>query len=150
MDDNRIMTTSRAEYSGVTSSGDDPMILDMPSLIVRTVTLIVISVLALSGNYLVIFVVLRHRRLRTSTNVFVCNLSLACFVIGAEVSILTANLIQNRLVLYLSSVNSFKTCIVARGENDESAFLHIKKVLRSFVDPISETSSVMSAVQRGA
>ena len=69
---------------------------DVTSMVMKTTSLVVIGLLAILGNSLVLSGAMNNKKLRTPSNVFICNLSLAGIVIGALLFCITANLIENR------------------------------------------------------
>ena len=64
----------------------------LPLTIILTTTMIIVMALALLGNFLVILVIIKHRGMRTRTNMFLCNLAitdLMCALINMPVSLVT-------------------------------------------------------------
>ena len=59
-----------------------------------------IAVFSFFGNSLVLVAILRFRRLRTSSNVFVGNLSVADGLFGILMFFLPMNIVHNRLVYF--------------------------------------------------
>ena len=69
------------------------------SIIIRSVTLVLMGIFAIFGNSLVVLVVVKYKKLRTSSaNIFVCNLSIVGVVIGILILAVVPDVIADRLV----------------------------------------------------
>jgi len=93
---------------------------DVISMIIRSVTILLLAVLAVFGNSLVVSIVVKYKKLRTSANVFVCNLSLVGIFIGMMLPVLASNVIKDRFVLYTIKFVKLKIFFVYFNNNNNN------------------------------
>lgn len=117
---------------------------DPPTTIVLSVILSLLIVLSIGGNLLVISVVVRHRGMRTRTNMFLVNLAMADFLVGLipmPISLIT--IIHGKWIFSnaICVINGFLNALCLMTSNQLLMYISIHKYF-SITRPFSRFLTV--------
>ncbi|XP_064614368.1 tachykinin-like peptides receptor 86C isoform X2 [Liolophura sinensis] len=117
---------------------------DPPTTIVLSVILSLLIVLSIGGNLLVISVVVRHRGMRTRTNMFLVNLAIADFLVGLipmPISLIT--IIHGRWIFSnaICVINGFLNALCLMTSNQLLMYISVHKYF-SITRPFSRFLTV--------